>query len=76
MRMKTKHLLLLALVMGAFFVAKNIRKGGEQMVAIYVALIIYKRRTIETVPAQLRDAVSADLTALGLDGNGDPIVQG
>lgn len=46
------------------------------MVAIYVALIIYKRRTIETVPAQLRDAVAADLAALGLDGNGDPIVEG
>lgn len=61
--------------MGVFYIAKNIMKGGENMVAIYVALIIYKRRTIETVPAQLRDAVSADLAALGLDGNGDPIPQ-
>lgn len=41
------------------------------MVDLYVALIINKRRTIEQVPAQFREAVMADLTALGLDGNGD-----
>ncbi|MFM9413355.1 CD1375 family protein [Peptococcus simiae] len=40
------------------------------MVAIYVALIIYGRRTIDTVPRHLRDAVLADLKALGLDGYG------
>jgi hypothetical protein len=51
-------------------------KGGENMVAVYVALIIYKRRTIETVPARFKEAVMADLTALGLDGNGDPIQEG
>ena len=68
------RILFLILLTGAFFITKSIKKGGENMVAIYVALIIYKRRTIETVPAQLRDAVSADLTALGLDGNGNPIV--
>lgn len=73
--MRMNRCLLLALLTGVFFIIKTIVKGGEQMVAIYVALIIYKRRTIETVPAQLRDAVSADLTALGLDGNGDPVVQ-
>lgn len=43
------------------------------MVDLYVALIINKRRTIEQVPAQFRDPVMADLTALGLDGNGNPI---
>lgn len=51
-------------------------KGGENMVAVYVALIIYKRRTINTVPARFKEAVMADLTALGLDGNGDPIQEG
>jgi hypothetical protein len=43
------------------------------MVDMYVALIINKRRTLSQVPIQYRDAVSADLTALGLDGNGDPL---
>lgn len=46
------------------------------MVDVYVALIVYKRRTIEQVPVGLRPAVLAELTALGLDGNGDPIEQG
>lgn len=75
MRTKAKYVLAIAFIASAFYIAKTIMKGGDDMVAIYVALIIYKRRTIETVPAQLRDAVSADLTALGLDGNGDPIPQ-
>jgi len=44
------------------------------MVDLYVALIINKRRTIEQVPAQFQVSVMADLSALGLDGNGDPIV--
>lgn len=43
------------------------------MVDVYVALIIHKLRKIEQVPAHLRPAVTAELTALGLDGNGDPI---
>ena len=59
-----------------FFYTLNLMKGGENMVAVYVALIIYKRRTIETVPACFKEAVLADLTALGLDGNGDPIQEG
>jgi hypothetical protein len=47
--------------------------GGKTMVDVYVALIIKKRRTIEQVPAQLKDAVLAELNALGLDGNGNPL---
>ena len=43
------------------------------MVDLYVALIINKRRTIEQVPAQFQMAVMADLTALRLDGNGNPL---
>lgn len=61
---------------GCFFYTLNLMKGGENMVAVYVALIIYKRRTINTVPARFKEAVMADLTALGLDGNGDPIQEG
>jgi hypothetical protein len=43
------------------------------MVAVYVALIVNHRRTIEQVPVNLREAVLAELTALGLDGNGNPL---
>lgn len=51
-----------------------IMKGGVQiMVDVYVALIVRKRRTIDDVPPQLKDAVMAELTALGLDGNGNPL---
>jgi hypothetical protein len=48
--------------------------GGVKMVDLYVALIVAGRRTIDQVPERYREAVLADLTALGLDGNGNPIV--
>lgn len=44
------------------------------MVDAYVALIIHKRRELDKIPAHLREAVEKELTALGLDGLGDPIV--
>lgn len=47
--------------------------GGIDMVDLYVALIIAGRRTIGQVPIKLRDAVLADLQALGLDGEGELI---
>ena len=43
------------------------------MIDLYVALIIAGRRTIDQVPARYRDAVIADLEALGLDQNGQPV---
>ena len=61
----------IALLAGALFMLFfTLLKGGENMVAIYVALIIHGRRTIDTVPQPLREAVLADLAALGLDGYG------
>jgi len=48
--------------------------GGCTMIDLYVALIVAGRRTIDQVPARFRDAVLADLAALGLDGYGNPIV--
>ena len=58
-------------------------KGGEMnMVDIYVALVLAKRRTcipekatkkIKLVPASVRPEVLEDLLAIGIDGNGDPI---
>lgn len=44
------------------------------MVDVYVTLIVKKRRTIEQVPIQLREQVLIELNAMGLDGNGDPIL--
>lgn len=43
------------------------------MVALYVALIVNGRRTFNQVPAKFKDAVLEDLTALGLDENGNPV---
>lgn len=43
------------------------------MVALYVALIINGRRTFDQVPAKFKVAVHADLEALGLDDNGNPV---
>ena len=51
--------------------------GGNYMfmVSIFSGLIVGKRRTIEDVPEHLKEAVLADLAALGLDGNGNPLTQ-
>lgn len=49
--------------------------GGINMIDLYVALIINKRRTFDRVPTRYQDAVREDLLALGLDENGDPINQ-
>lgn len=43
------------------------------MVEMYVILIQNKRRTLDQVPAQWRPLVLADLAAIGVDGNDDPI---
>lgn len=47
--------------------------GGIEMVDLYVALIVAQRRTFSQVPARYQDAVRVDLTALGLDENGNPL---
>jgi len=51
--------------------------GGDKMifVTIFVSLIVGGRRTIEQVPDNLKDAVLADLNAMGLDGYGNPITE-
>ncbi len=43
------------------------------MVDLYVCLIINNRRTFAQVPVKFQKAVKADLTAMGLDENGNPI---
>ena len=56
-----------------FYILVKLLVGGENMVALYVALIINGRRTFNQVPAKFKEAVKADLQALGLDENGYPI---
>lgn len=51
-----------------------LKKGGMNMVDLYVALVIAGRRTFAQVPIRYQAAVKADLLALGLDENGNPIV--
>lgn len=43
------------------------------MVELYAKLIIAKRRTIDSVPKSLREAVIECLKSMGYDENGDPI---
>lgn len=53
-------------------IMKILLGGGDNMVDLYVALIINNRRSFDKVPLSLRAAVKADLEALGLDENGKP----
>lgn len=55
-----------------FYILSKILIGGNNMVALYVALIINGRRTFDQVPVKFKEAVKADLEALGLTENGDP----
>ena len=48
-------------------------KGGENMRAGYVALIVNGRMTIDNVAKPLQAVVLEDLKALGLDGQGKPL---
>lgn len=55
-------------------------KGEIQMVDLYIALVIAGRRTCNTknnevtqVPTRYRDVVIEELTALGLDTDGNPL---
>ena len=48
-------------------------KGGESMRAVYVALIVNGRMTIDNVAKPLQAVVLEDLKALGLDGQGKPL---
>lgn len=62
-------------IMKQFFLFIDIMKGGvETMVELYAILIINGKRTIDRVPAKLRDDVRAVLEAAGLDENGKPLV--
>ena len=67
---------LLINVLASVIVALSLRvldKGGERMRAVYVALIINGRMTIDNVAKPLQAVVLEDLKALGLDGQGKPL---
>ena len=67
---------LLINVLASVIVALLLRvldKGGENMRAVYVALIVNGRMTIDNVAKPLRAVVLEDLKALGLDGQGKPL---
>ena len=67
---------LLINVLASVIVALSLRvldKGGENMRAVYVALIINGRMTIDNVAKPLQAVVLEDLKALGLDGQGKPL---
>ena len=59
--------LLVRLFNTSFYIMKGDR---NEMITVYVALIIYGRRTIDQVPVSLKNAVLAELAMLGLDGYG------
>lgn len=67
---------LLINVLASVIVALSLRvldKGGESMRAVYVALIVNGRMTIDNVAKPLQAVVLEDLKALGLDGQGKPL---
>lgn len=43
------------------------------MIVVYATLIVYNRRTFEQVPANLKEAVKAELLAMGLGTDGNPL---
>lgn len=67
---------LLINVLASVIVSLSLRvldKGGENMRAVYVALIVNGRMTIDNVAKPLQAVVLEDLKALGLDGQGKPL---
>lgn len=58
-------------ILAAFLI--HLSRGGENMVDMYVALVIAGRRNIDTVPVKFQKEVLADLNALGLDGYGNQL---
>ena len=60
------RVIILALLIGAFFIQKIIRKGGENMDVVYATLIIYGKRTFAQVPMCLKERTRKCLEDLGM----------
>lgn len=63
--MKNKYLLGMALLTGAFFISKILKKGGEEMDVIYASLIVSGYKTFEQVPKVIQARVKTVLEQLG-----------
>ena len=63
--MKNK-VIILALLIGAFFIQKIIRKWGENMDVVYATLIIHGKRTFAQVPMCLKERTRKCLEDLGM----------
>lgn len=72
--MKSRNVITFVIII-IILIAITWRKGDD-MVDLYVALIIAGKRTFARVPARYQNAVRETLLALGLDENGDPIEDG
>ena len=82
MRMGRKsNSVLIGFAVASLFLYKFfVRKGGVNMLDLYVGLVSRQRRTcnpenkkVRQVPKIWRDAVLEDLKALGLDADGMPV---
>lgn len=82
MRMERKsNSVLIGFAVASLFLYKFFaRKGGVDMLDLYVGLVSRQRRTcnpenkkVRQVPKIWRDAVLEDLKALGLDADGMPV---
>ena len=67
-------MIVIAIVVTIVIILYAERQKGDNMVDLYVALIIAGRRPFSRVPARYQNAVREELLALGLDENGDPIM--
>ena len=67
-------MIVIAIVITIVIILYAERQKGDNMVDLYVALIIAGRRPFSRVPARYQNAVREELLALGLDENGDPIM--
>ena len=68
-----KSLIVITIVIIISIILYADRQKGDNMIDLYVALIIAGKRPFSKVPARYQDAVREELLALGLDENGDPI---
>lgn len=74
--MKSRMIKVIIIVITIIIILYAIRRKGDNMIDLYVALIIAGRRPFSKVPDRYKDAVREELLALGLDENGDPIKEG
>lgn len=56
-----------------FYILTKILIGGDNMVLLYVALIIADMKTFDQVNPKFKEAVKTHLEAIGLDENGNPV---